>query len=81
MGTLRLCALTFDPKVKGLRSNPLKRERELAEASLFCYDLSCRMGQPIWGIDHEDSDYDFVVLRPVRARQRRDAVSVCPGAE
>ena len=57
MGALRLCALTFDPKEKGLRSNALKRERELAEASLFCYGLSCRMGQPIWGIDHEDSDY------------------------
>jgi hypothetical protein len=56
----------IDPKVKGLRSTALKRERELVEACLFCHGLSCRMGEPVWVVDTpEDYDYDFVAVREI----------------
>jgi hypothetical protein len=56
----------IDPKVKGLRSTALIRERELVEACLFCHGLSCRMEEPVWVVDTpEDYDYDFVALRNI----------------
>jgi hypothetical protein len=37
-----------------------KRERELAEASIFSIGLSSRMERAVYVIDHEYADYDFV---------------------
>jgi hypothetical protein len=56
----RPLAVGADPKVKGLRTAKLKRRREIVEASLFCYGLSCRTERPVWVIDHEGADYDLV---------------------
>jgi len=50
----------LDPKVKSLRTNTLKRERELREACLFCYGLACRFEQPMNAIPIEEQDFDFV---------------------
>jgi hypothetical protein len=49
-----------DPKV---RSIPSKRGSEIAEACLFCFGLSCRMGCPIWVIDDQSADHDFLAFR------------------
>src|SRR5712671_3482308 len=57
----RPLAVGVDPKVAGLRTGKLKRRREIVEACLFCYGLSCRMERPVWLIDHEGADYDVVV--------------------
>ena len=48
------------PKVKSLRTHSLKREREIRDACLFCYGMSCRLGQPVWVYPKEDADFDFV---------------------
>jgi hypothetical protein len=50
-----------EPKLQGLRGRKLKRTREIFEACLFCYGLSCRMGSAVWVVDHEV--YDFVTVR------------------
>lgn len=49
-----------DSRVKALRTNYLKRDRENREACLFCYGMSVRLGHPIWFYPFEDSDFDFV---------------------
>jgi len=51
----------IDPKVKGLRTTRPQGERELVEACLFSYGWACKMEQPVFVIDDEDSDYDFVI--------------------
>jgi hypothetical protein len=48
------------PKAKALRTNALKRDRELRDACLFCWGMSCRIGQTVWVYPREDSDFDFV---------------------
>jgi hypothetical protein len=50
----------FDPKVKNLRTNQLKREREIRDACLFCFGMSHRIGQTIWVYPIEEADFDFV---------------------
>jgi hypothetical protein len=55
------------PEVKRRRAIPSKRERELAEACLFCHGLSCRMERQVLVIDDrgdvdDHDDYDFVAL-------------------
>ena|SRR5277367_912003 len=51
-----------DRKVRGFRAPRLKRKREIIEACLFCFGLSCRMERPVWVVDHEAFDYDFVAV-------------------
>ena len=54
------------PKVQGLHARALpKRKREIVEASLFCYGLSCRMERPVWVVDDENADYDFVAVQGI----------------
>jgi hypothetical protein len=48
------------PDVKALRTQGLKRHREIRAACLFCYGLSCWLQQPVWVYPIEDADYDFV---------------------
>jgi hypothetical protein len=48
-------------KGKGRAVKELRR-RELADACLFCYGLSCRMDRSVFVIDHEGADYDFVAV-------------------
>ena len=56
-------ALTMiDSKVRNLRTNSLRRDRELREACLFCYGMSHRIRQPVWVYPIEDSDFDFVAV-------------------
>jgi hypothetical protein len=50
------------PKVKGLRATTPKRRREIAEACLFCFGWACRIGRPVWVVDDEGADYDFVAV-------------------
>jgi hypothetical protein len=38
----------------------LKRVRELREAAIFCYGMSCIEDQTIFLADHESDDHDFV---------------------
>ena len=47
-------------KVKNLRTNLLKRSRELREAALFCYGMAQKIGQPVYLAPSESQDYDFV---------------------
>ncbi len=49
-----------EQKIKDLRTRGLKREREIRQACLFCYGMSCRIGQKVWVYPVEDSDYDCV---------------------
>src|SRR5271154_1321003 len=44
------------------RAKNSRREREIAEACLFFFGLSCQMQRHVWVIDHEDADYDFVAV-------------------
>jgi hypothetical protein len=54
------------PKVQHARAIIPGRERELAEACIFSFGLSCAMERTVHVIDHHDADYDFV------ARWRED---------
>jgi len=47
-------------RVKSLRTNSLKRDRELREACLFCFGMSQRIEQSVWVYPIEESDFDFV---------------------
>jgi hypothetical protein len=48
------------PVVNGSGLISSKREREIAEACLFCFGLSCRMQRLVSVVDDEQFDYDFV---------------------
>ena len=52
--------LNVSPAIKHLRTNKLKSLREMREAALFCYGLSCRFGQEVKFSPVEASDYDFI---------------------
>lgn len=56
----RVAASSMPKKVKNLRTNSLKWERELREGALFCYGMSQRIGQTVFLSPHESQDYDFV---------------------
>jgi hypothetical protein len=47
-------------KVKNLRTNSLKKWRELRDAALFCYGMGQRIGQTVFVGRGESQDYDFV---------------------
>ena len=57
------------PKIKKLRTNPLKEWRELRDAALFCYGMGQRIGQPIYFAKGESQDYDFVASWAVGREQ------------
>jgi hypothetical protein len=48
------------PNVKNLRTNGLKRHREIRQACLFCFGMSQKIGQTVWVYPIEDADFDFV---------------------
>jgi hypothetical protein len=50
------------PQVKRQRAIKSKREREIVEACLFSFGLSCLIQRLVWVIDDEDADYDFVAF-------------------
>jgi hypothetical protein len=52
----------LDPKVKALRTNRLRRDRELREAALFCYGQSCRIQRRVRFFPYEDSNFDIVAV-------------------
>jgi hypothetical protein len=56
---------TLPEPVKNLRTNPLKRYRELRAAALFCYGMGQRLGQTVHVGDSEAQEYDFVASRVV----------------
>jgi hypothetical protein len=65
----QVVASSIPPNVKQLRTNKLKRLRELREAALFCHGMSLRMGQPVYMADDESSDYDFIASWVVGGEQ------------
>ncbi|MGE0271690.1 MAG: hypothetical protein AB7M05_15355 [Alphaproteobacteria bacterium] len=46
--------------VRALRTNALRHDREIRDACLFSYGMSCRIGQTVWVYPREESDFDFV---------------------
>lgn len=50
-----------DP-IRHLRTNELKHCREIREAALFCYGMSCRIGQSVYFSPDERADHDFVAM-------------------
>jgi hypothetical protein len=61
--TPRLINYKGNDEGKGRAIND-QSKRELADACLFCYGLSCRMGCPVLVVvdDREDRDYDFIAV-------------------
>lgn len=49
-----------DTRIRNLRTNKLKPERELREAAIFCYLASQRLGTDVRFAQGENQDYDFV---------------------
>lgn len=52
----------IDPKIRNLRTNRLKPEREGRQAALFCYGMGVLIKRTIWFSPFEADDYDFVAL-------------------
>ena len=48
------------PKIRHLRTNPLKSLREMREAALFCYGMGRRIGQTVFLARSEEQDHDFI---------------------
>jgi hypothetical protein len=57
---LELSASATPKRVRNLRTNRLKPERELREAAIFCYLVGQRMGTTVSLAPGENQDYDFV---------------------
>lgn len=57
---LELSASATPERVRKLRTNQLKSERELREAAIFCYLAGQRMGTTVGLAPGEEQDYDFV---------------------
>ncbi|MFH7041746.1 hypothetical protein ABT392_05440 [Paucibacter sp. JuS9] len=57
---LELSASATPERVRNLRTNKLKAERELREAAIFCYLAGQRMGTTVGLAPGEKQDYDFV---------------------
>ncbi len=49
-----------EPKIKALRTNPLKETREQRQAALFCHGMGERLGHKVYFATQEDQDYDFI---------------------
>jgi len=56
-------------RVKTLRTNGLKREREMRDAALFCVGMSHNLGSEVRFAPVEDQDYDFVATWRTEAIQ------------
>ena len=50
----------MDSKTRALRTNRLKPEREMREASLFCFGIEQKLGVTVEFSLVEDQDFDFV---------------------
>jgi hypothetical protein len=46
--------------IKSMRTNSLKREREMRDAALFCVGMSHNLGVDVWFAPVEEQDHDFV---------------------
>ena len=57
---LELSASATPERIRNLRTNRLKPERELREAAIFCYLAGQRMGVTVGLAPGEDQDFDFV---------------------
>ncbi|MDR7269861.1 hypothetical protein J2X20_002490 [Pelomonas saccharophila] len=57
---LELSGSATPKRVRNLRTNQLKPERELREAAIFCYLAGQRMGTTVGLAPGEEQDYDFV---------------------
>lgn len=57
---IQIAGLDIRPEIKHLRTNELRKVRELRQAALFCYGMSCRIGQEVKFSPTESSDYDFI---------------------
>ncbi|MEQ1489182.1 MAG: hypothetical protein ABL932_01400 [Terricaulis sp.] len=56
-------------RLKTLRTNGLKREREMRDAALFCVGMSHNLGTEVLFAPVEDQDYDFVATWRTDATQ------------
>ena len=57
---LEMSASDTPDLIRHLRTNPLKPERELREAAIFCYLVGQRMGVTVGLAPGEDQDFDFI---------------------
>ena len=57
---LAIASSGISPQVRHLRTNDLKKVRELRHAALFCYGMSRCIEQPVYFAPIEAADYDFV---------------------
>jgi hypothetical protein len=56
-------AITASPtpqRIKTLRTQGLKPEREMRDAAIFCVGISERIGFDVWFAPVEDQDFDFI---------------------
>lgn len=60
-------------RIKTLRTNSLKPEREMRDAALFCVGMSHNLGAEVWFAPVEEQDHDFVATWRVD-----DAQHFCP---
>ena len=47
-------------RIKTMRTNGRKPEREMRDAALFCVGMSINLGADVWFAPVEEQDYDFV---------------------
>lgn len=73
---LRPLLAALPDRTRRLRTNGLKREREMRDAALFCHGMAERLGRKVLLSPAEIDDFDFVALdcgsgepRPVQLKE------------
>jgi hypothetical protein len=59
---VRMLEADLPDHVRALRTNKLKKWRELREAALFCYFIGQRGKTPVYLAEGESQDFDFVAV-------------------
>jgi hypothetical protein len=67
---LEMSASDTPDRIRHLRTNHLKPERELREAAIFCYLAGQRIGSTVGLAPGENQDYDFVAAWSVQGQAR-----------
>jgi hypothetical protein len=65
---VELSASATPDRIRNLRTNRLKPERELREAAIFCYLVAQRMGVTVGLAPGEGEDFDFVAAWSIEDR-------------
>jgi hypothetical protein len=68
---LKIAKMDLPDKVKALRTNELRRHRELRQASLFCYGIGkAKLGTEVFVAPIEEEDYDCIAMWSLGGRKR-----------